>query len=340
MKKYTGFITISILFLAILITGCNITNFSVLTTTVSSPATGLTIIPIDNLNNAQTAAQQTAEDFIKNSSTFKFDGIEGSIKLLKTDPGFTSAFMSWSYYFEFQTTHPGHGDRTGQFLAQVIITHNALVLVDLEKDTVFWATCDNTWDMINEKDLPVTVTGIVVSGGDTTQPGGPLDAPRVFIYKILRDEGFFQNVSYTAYPHSPAGDVARAKITLDFYNGSIQVGDKLEARGTLNKETNTIVVAEQGDYIKTSLHKATVVGVVVGIASIDASGKYLYELLREDGTYVNVSYIANKDVAISLYSETVQIGDYMKAIGTYDKETNTVMVTGQDDFIKTYSVRP
>ncbi len=309
------------------------------------PPAQTSAIPTGNLTDAQIAAQNIAEDFIRNSSTFRFDGIEGSIKLVKTDPGFTSVFRSWSYTFEFQTRHPGHGDRTGQFLAQVITTHNATILVNMEKGTVVIATCDNTWDMINEKDLPVTVSGIVVSGGDTTPPRGPVDAPRIFVYKILREEGVFINVSYTAYPPSPAGDAAREKITLDFYNGHIEVGDKMEARGTLNKETDT-VVAEQGDFIKTYLHKATVLGVVVSAREttldslVDVPRKYTYELLREDGTFVNVNFTAKEGIALSLYNETIQVGDYMKAVGTYDKSTNTVVVVTQDDLIKTYPNMP
>jgi hypothetical protein len=276
-----------------------------------------------------------------------FDGIEDSIRLIKNDPGYTSSFRSWSYTFEFQTRHPGHGDRTGQSLAQVITTHNVSILMKLENGKVIGAACDNTWNMISEKDLPVTVRGIVVSGGDTTPQGGPVDAPRVFVFKIIRDEGDFVNVSYTAYPPSPAGDVARAKITLDFYNGSVGVGDKMEASGTLNKDTNTVIVAEQGDYIKTSLHKATVLGVVVSIkyslppvSSGVTSKQFVCELLREDGTFINVSYTAGEEVTLSLYNEIVQVGDYVKAVGTYDKNTGTVVASTSGDLIKTYPMRP
>ncbi len=317
--------------------------------TVTKPSTTASppVTPIFNLTEAQITARKVAEDFIRNSSTFRFDGIEGSIKLVKTDPGFTSAFRSWGYTFEFQTRHPGHGDRTGQSLAEFIITHNASILVNLETGTVMMATCDNTWDMINEKDLPIIVRGIVVSGGDTTLPGGPVDAPRVFVYKILRDEGMNINVSYTAYPPSPAGDAAGAKITLDFYGGEIRIGDKIDARGTLDKQTNTVVVAKLGDFITTSLRKTTVLGVVVSIkdaAPPDSPGaaprQYVYELLREDGTFINVSDAAKEGVAHSLYNEAIQVGDYMKAVGTYDRSTNTVVADELNDLIKTYDHNP
>jgi ABC-2 type transport system ATP-binding protein len=38
---------------------------------------------------------------------------------------------------------------------------------------------------------------------------------------------------------------------LEFAGGSINAGDRMEALGRIDKETNTIVVADQGDYIRT-----------------------------------------------------------------------------------------
>ena len=113
------------------------------------------------------------------------------------------------------------------------------------------AVCDKTWDMVHEMNPPQSVIGTVIGGGDTTPPDGPMDAPRAFVYQVQKDDGAVVNVRYTAYPPSPAGEAARVKITLEFSGGSINVGDTMEALGTLDKETNTITVAEQGDYIKT-----------------------------------------------------------------------------------------
>ena len=196
-------------------------------------------------------ARQLAEEFIENSSTFKFDGIEGSILDIRTDPGWTSAFRSTGFTFEYKTRHPGHGDRSGKVLAEVVTNHTAVILVNIEKGEVAMAVCDKNWDMVNDKNPPISVTGTVVSGGDTTSPGGPLDAPRIFVYEVKRDDGTKVKVSYTAYPPSPVGDANRAKITLDFSGGGINMGDRMEALGRIDKETNTIVVADQGDYIRT-----------------------------------------------------------------------------------------
>ena len=310
------------------------------------------VIPIENMNDARTAGQKTAEDFIRNSSTFKFDGLNDGVFFIKDDPGMTSSFMSWSYNFAFECAHPGYGDRSGQFLAQMITKHTAIVIVNLQTGKVFAAVCDNTWDMIHEVVLPVYVSGMVVGGGDTTAPGGSLDAPRTFTYKLLKNDGTFVYVSYIAYPPSPAGDTAK-KFTLEIYNGSIQVGDLMDACGVLNTNTNTVNVTDTGNYIRTSVHLVTVTGVVVSVNNLTPPGgasnaplQYLYELIRDDGTFIKVNYTINPPAGstsaamASLYNSSVQPGDYMKAVGTYDKETNTVVVADSNDMIKTYPMKP
>lgn len=95
-----------------------------------------------------------------------------------------------------------------------------------------------------------TVSGYVVSGGDTT-PEGLFDKPRKFVFKIKKDSGSFVNVSYTAYPPSPVGDREMGKIRLNFHAGTIRIGDYLKARGVYNKETDMVVIAKEGDYIET-----------------------------------------------------------------------------------------
>lgn len=97
-------------------------------------------------------------------------------------------------------------------------------------------------------DTRVTVSGFVISGGDTT-PEGLLDAPRRFEYQIERDDGSIITVAYRAYPPSPVGD--RKAIILEFHAGGILIGDFLEARGSFDDVTKTLTVESEGDYIKT-----------------------------------------------------------------------------------------
>ena len=346
MKKLFGLGLMLILTTAVLLTGCagGVTSTTPISTTPS-------ITPI-----SQTGDSQLAEDAIKNSRTFKFDGIAGSIKFIKaTDQSPISSFRASVYTFEFQTAHPGHGDRSGQMLAQVITTHNAEVYVDQDLHKVKMAFCDGKWDLINDKVLPVSVSGIVLSGGDIT-PVGLMDAPRRFVYNVKQTDGTIVNVSYTAYPPSPAGDATKAKIFLEFYAGSIQIGDQIHATGMLDQATNTIVVADEGGYIRTAIPKMEVTGKVLSGGDttpqglFDAPRRFVYQIQQADGVIINVGYsayppspagnIANQKITISTYNSGILPGDYLRAYGTYDLATETVIVADEGDFLKTYPVQP
>ena len=95
-----------------------------------------------------------------------------------------------------------------------------------------------------------TVSGYVVGGGDTT-PKGLSDAPRKFVYNVEKEDKSFIYVAYTAYPPSPVGGGEKNKIGLNFHAGMILTGDYLKARGSYDKDTNTLIVAAEGDYIET-----------------------------------------------------------------------------------------
>jgi hypothetical protein len=98
----------------------------------------------------------------------------------------------------------------------------------------------------------LAISGVVVSGGDTTPADGPRDAPRQFVFVVKKADGASIEVAYTAYPPSPVADRERGKIELSFYQTPVQAGDFLEARGSYNPTTNFLTVAQQGDYIRTS----------------------------------------------------------------------------------------
>lgn len=94
----------------------------------------------------------------------------------------------------------------------------------------------------------MTITGKVISGGDTT-PAGLLDAPRKFVYIIQSDSGAQYQVTYTAYPPGP---LPRPKPALNFQSGSIEIGDILTATGVFDPQTKTLTVGENSDSIETS----------------------------------------------------------------------------------------
>ena len=102
------------------------------------------------------AAQDKAEEFVRTSPTFVFDGIPDSLKL--TDivahsngvPDKTvDELVGWEFYYEFDCRHAGYGDRTGQMLAQVITPHD--VVITIEQGKVKNAVMDEEWDMIRQE---------------------------------------------------------------------------------------------------------------------------------------------------------------------------------------------
>jgi len=98
-------------------------------------------------NPAEEAARQTTENFIRNSPTYLFDGMEGTLDMVKIDP--LSGSGSWEFTWEFTSSQAGYGDRTGQMLAQVITPHTAVIRV--ENSVVTSAVMDGQWDMVTQQ---------------------------------------------------------------------------------------------------------------------------------------------------------------------------------------------
>ncbi len=72
-------------------------------------------------------AREIAENWIENESpTYLFDG--ENLSLLREKEEVKGSLFS--FVFEFQSTSAGYGDRTGEFLAQVITDHIMEVVVD------------------------------------------------------------------------------------------------------------------------------------------------------------------------------------------------------------------
>ncbi len=104
-------------------------------------------------------ARQLAEEFVRNSPTFVFDGIEETLELVETAGVATgtvspeidevSPVEGWAFTFSFESRHAGYGDRTGQMLAQVITPHLAVVTVQVGEVTS--AVMDGRWDMVKQE---------------------------------------------------------------------------------------------------------------------------------------------------------------------------------------------
>lgn len=112
--------------------------------------------PID-----EEGSRKVAENFIRNSPTFSFDGIEESLSLERTEDIVIKSegdgsekpyqFKGWEFTFRFESRHAGYGDRSGQQLLQVITPHKAVILV--EQGRVKSAFMDGVWDMVNQRML-------------------------------------------------------------------------------------------------------------------------------------------------------------------------------------------
>jgi len=94
-------------------------------------------------------SQKIAIDFLRNSPTFRFDGIENTLKLVWNQAG--EKAYRWEFRYQFQSRHAGYGDRTGLILAQVITDHKAEIVV--EHGEVVYAVLDGKWDMLRQKML-------------------------------------------------------------------------------------------------------------------------------------------------------------------------------------------
>ena len=93
-----------------------------------------------------------------------------------------------------------------------------------------------------------TVQGVVLGGGDTT-PAGLMDAPRTFVYQVELEDGQQISVSFTSYPPSPAV-AGGPPYRLTIHTSEIQAGNYIIAHGSYDPNTQTLVVAEEGDFLE------------------------------------------------------------------------------------------
>jgi len=99
-------------------------------------------------------SKNMAEEFVKNSATFVFDGIEDTLRL--TDTLRPRCPYCWVFIFEFDSRHPGYANRTGKVLAEVITHHRASIGV--EQLEITSAVMDDQWDMYRHEFIGVEET--------------------------------------------------------------------------------------------------------------------------------------------------------------------------------------
>ena len=93
-------------------------------------------------------ASKIAADFIRGSSTYMFDGIEGSINVSSSVQAQTFAPPSfWIVTVEFDCRHSGYGNRTEQIVIEAVQHHVAVV--HIAGGLVTAAVIDGVWDELN-----------------------------------------------------------------------------------------------------------------------------------------------------------------------------------------------
>ncbi|MEM2906293.1 MAG: hypothetical protein QW057_00465 [Candidatus Bathyarchaeia archaeon] len=116
-------------------------------------------------------AARLAVSAVRSSATFRFDGLDDSLEVtnvgkvvnMPPTPGYF-----WLVEVTYSTRHPGHGNRSGLILLQVITRHRAVVTLD-ESGTVTGATCDDVWDLLADEELaspPTRPTRFTVVEGE------------------------------------------------------------------------------------------------------------------------------------------------------------------------------
>ena len=109
------------------------------------------------------ASQKIARDFLVNAPTFKFDGIKNSLKLTATDT--LRSPYNWEFTYQFECSHSGYGDRSGQNLLQVITPHTAMIRVIQGK--VVEAIIDNKWDELEQTLLETPPSPVPAAPNDS-----------------------------------------------------------------------------------------------------------------------------------------------------------------------------
>lgn len=95
-------------------------------------------------------AESIALSFLRNSPTFKFDGIEASISVSEVFI-MESYPVQYAFIVAFECIHSGYGDRAGQILAQVITPHEIRIVVSAGE--VQSAIIDEEWDELIQRNV-------------------------------------------------------------------------------------------------------------------------------------------------------------------------------------------
>gem|GEM_PF-1156990 len=130
----------------------------------------LTFAAACSSNDSDELDRLVAENFLRNSPTFRFDGVQDSIELQDSARGGCDSCSEFT--FTFDSSYPGYGDRTTLVLNAAGTPHEATVAID--DGIVTFARLDDVWDVLAQR--PVTQAATAPDTPDDQVLVG-LDAP-------------------------------------------------------------------------------------------------------------------------------------------------------------------
>ena len=130
----------------------------------------LTLVTACSSNDSDKVDRLVAENFLRTSPTFRFDGVQDSIELRSSIKGACDTCSEFT--FTFDSSYPGYGDRTTLVLNAAETLHQATVAID--DGIVTSARLDGVWDVLLQR--PVTQASTTPYTPDDQVSAG-LDAP-------------------------------------------------------------------------------------------------------------------------------------------------------------------
>lgn len=95
-----------------------------------------------------------AENFLRNSPTFRFDGVQDSIELRDSAEG--ECATCTEFIFAFKSLHPGYGDRAPLVLDAGVTPHEAAVSID--GGIITSVRLDGVWDVLAQRSVTHTAS--------------------------------------------------------------------------------------------------------------------------------------------------------------------------------------
>jgi hypothetical protein len=114
---------------------------------------------------------EIALEFVKNSPTFLYDGMEDS--LIHEETLYPRCPYCWQFIFSFDSRNGGYGDREGQAVDTVITPHRAVISV--VKGRIVSAILDEKWDILTQQEVQNGNQMSTISGRVSIGPMCPVE---------------------------------------------------------------------------------------------------------------------------------------------------------------------